>query len=592
MFAAGTALVLCDAWLAARWGTHGAVFYTKELAQVMGWLVAGELVARLRPRSRMGALMTGLGLLLAAAAPASFALAGTGLALRLPVAAGLLLTALQLPLGAHVFLAYPSGEVHDREGRAVARAGYVFGALCALVLVVFGPARPAGRCRDVCAPLSLVDDPGAARTAAQALAAGTAALVLVGASVIMRRFRRAGGRERRLLAFPTAAMITAAVLWATLNLLSTAELPPAGATGVDSTLAAAQFTSLLAVPAAFFLGLLRERLYEARVSDLVRVIAVMPAGRLEAALAAALGDPQLRVAYPVTGGWADGAGAPVTLPEAPDPRRLTVVGPLERPVAVLLHDPTLRDEPRLLEAVTATARLALENARLEAEVRARLAEVRASRARLVTAADAARRRLERDLHDGAQQRMLRLGDALGAVRESLRDTVITADTARLLGQAEDELRAAVTELRELARGIHPATLTVRGLRPALELLVMRCAGRTVLDVADLPRLDPTVEATAYFVVSEALANAARHARAETVRVGAGVAGGRLLVRVADDGAGGAVPGPESGLTGLADRVAAVGGTLTVHSPPGKGTVLTADLPAAPPGAAPLDPPCE
>ncbi|MFB4295180.1 sensor histidine kinase [Actinomadura sp. NTSP31] len=575
--AAGFALVAFDGWLAATRGGHGAVFYLKELAQVAGWLTAGILVTVIRPRSPMGALMALLGLLLATDAPASFALASPGPALRVALTVAMLLTALQLPLGAHVFLAYPSGRFTDRAGRAVITAGYAFGAVSVLLLVVFGPAPPEGRCKDICAPLSLAGSATSARLTEQGLALGTAALVLIGASVPVRRFVRAGDRERRLLAFPTAAMITAAVLWGAVNLLGTVRSPPSGA--IETVLAAAQFTSLLAAPAAFFLGLLRERLDEARVSDLVRNIAVMPAARLHTALAAALGDPQLQVAYPVAGGWVDGRGAPVRLPEAPDPRRLTMVGPPERPVAVLLHDPTLRDEPRLLDAVSAAARLALDNARLEAEVRARLVEVRASRARLVMAGDEARRRIERDLHDGAQARMLGIGRTLRDLRESLRGAPAADGTLALLGRAEDELREALRELRDLARGVHPAVLTARGLGPALERLAMRSALPVRLGVPDLPRFDPTLEATVYFVVGEALANAARHARATGAEVDVEAGGGRLRIRIADDGAGGAVPA--SGLVGLADRVAALDGTLTLDSPPGRGTVLTADLPVAP-----------
>ncbi|WP_344981259.1 ATP-binding protein [Streptosporangium fragile] len=573
----GLAFAAGDAWLAARWGTYDTLFYGKELLQLVVWLVAGFLVGRVRPRTPMGTLMMLLGLLLAADAPAAFALVTDSTLLRLLVAAALLLTALQLPLGAHIFLAYPSGTVRDAMGRAVMRAGYLFGGLSALVLVVVGPPEPQGRCRDVCAPMRLVDSPALSQAAAQVLALGTAALVLVGGTVIVRRFVHAGHRERRVLAFPAVAMVATALLWAVVNLQSAAA-PSINSEQLHSTLSLAQFAALVAVPAAFFLGLLRERLDEARVSDLVRQIAVMPTDRLEPALAAALGDPHLRVAFPVPGGYVDASGRSMRLPEVVDARRTTPVGDPLRPVAVLLHDPSLRTEPALLEAVSATAHLALENARLQAAVRAQLAEVRASRARLVAAGDEARRRLERDLHDGAQQRMLSAGLALNLLRQDLAGRRTGPETMELLGEAEAELHAATRELRELARGIHPAVLTIQGLRAALEQLVLRAAAPVALRADDLPRLGQAVEATAYFVVSEALTNAVRHARAARVDVTTALDAGRLVVRVADDGVGGASLTPGSGLAGLADRVAAVDGVFTLHSPPGEGTVLTVDLP--------------
>lgn len=510
--ATGAALVAVDAWLAARWGAFDVLFYVKELVQVAAWLLAGFLVARLEPPSPMGGLMMLLGLLLAADAPAAFALDGSVTAVRVLVMVAMLLTALQLPLGAHVFLAYPSGRVADRAGRIVMRAGYAFGAACVLALVVVGPARPTGECRDVCVPISLLGRPEAALWTARASALGTAAMVLIGAAVIARRFARASRRQRRVLAFPTTAMITAAGLWAVVN-LAVSVVPSVGDGAFNVTLAAAQSVSLLAVPAAFFLGLIRQRLDEARVSDLVRRIAETPVHRLDPALAEALGDPHLRVAYPVAypGGdatgttYVDGTGSPMPSPLPGDPRRVTVVGDPGRPVAVLLHDPGLRAEPALLEAVCAAARLALENARLQAAV-------------------------------GAQ----------------------------------------------LARGIHPAVLSLQGLRTAVQQLALRSGTPVRLHADELPRLDQAVEATAYFLISEALANVMRHARATQVEISLRLTEDRdcLTVRVRDDGVGGADLAAGSGLAGLADRVAALDGTLHLSSPPGHGTELTAELPCA------------
>ncbi|MEV5412730.1 sensor histidine kinase [Thermopolyspora sp. NPDC052614] len=584
---AGALLVGLDAWLAARWGGFAVLFYVKELVQVAAWLLAGFLVARLEPDNRMGDLMMLLGLLLAADAPAAFALDGSVTAVRVLVMVAMLLTALQLPLGAHVFLSYPSGAVGDRAGRIVMRAGYAFGAACVLALVVVGPAVPAGECRDVCVPISLIDRPEAALWAGRAAAIGTAAMVLIGASVIARRFVRASPRQRRVLAFPTTAMITAAGLWAAVN-LAVSLIPAIGNGVVNITLAAAQSVSLLAVPAAFFLGLIRQRLDEARVSDLLRRVAEAPAGRLDSALAEALGDPHLRVAYPVgdpqVGGadrtYVDATGSPIPSPLTGDSRRMTVVGDPDKPMAVLLHDPGLRSEPALLEAVCAAARLALENVRLQAAVSAQLAEVRASRARLVAAGDEARRQIERDLHDGAQQRMLAVGLALTMLGQSLDEHATPRQTRDLLEEALTELRAATEELRELARGIHPAALSLQGLLTAVQQLALRSGTPVRLHADELPRLDPAVEATAYFLISEALTNVMRHAHATQVDIHLSLDDDRdcLTVRVRDDGVGGADLAAGSGLAGLADRVAALDGTLHLSSPPGGGTELTAELP--------------
>jgi signal transduction histidine kinase len=243
----------------------------------------------------------------------------------------------------------------------------------------------------------------------------------------------------------------------------------------------------------------------------------------------------------------------------------------------LLHDEALDDEPDLLRAVGAAARMALENERLRAEIRAQLEEVRASRQRIVEAGDAERRRVERNLHDGAQQRLLTLSLSLRLTLERLGPDADPAITAEL-DQAAAEAAAAVEELRELGRGIHPAVLTGSGLTAALEALAERSAVPVTVEAESNGRLPEPVEVTAYFVVSEALANCQRHANATRVRVVTSRSDGLLVVTVADDGVGGAETGAGSGLTGLQDRVAAVGGRLTVSSPPGGGTTVRAEIP--------------
>jgi signal transduction histidine kinase len=336
--------------------------------------------------------------------------------------------------------------------------------------------------------------------------------------------------------------------------------------------------ALAAVPVAFLAGLLRLRLARAAVADLVVELGgeVAP-GALRTALARALRDPTLTVAYWLEdrGRYVDAGGLPVTLPDGPE-RAVTVVEREGRRIAALVHDPALADQPELVESAGAAAGLALENERLQAELRARLEELRASRARIVEAAEDERRRIERDLHDGTQQRLVSIAMTLG-----LADSRLGADAPAvrpLLAQARSALADALGELRALSQGIHPGILTERGLGAALEELVYGARLPLELDVGLPERLPERVEAAAYYVVSEALANVAKHADAGAVQVSVRRADGRAVVEVADDGVGGADGARGTGLRGLADRVDALGGRLRVESPPGRGTVVRAEIP--------------
>jgi signal transduction histidine kinase len=223
-----------------------------------------------------------------------------------------------------------------------------------------------------------------------------------------------------------------------------------------------------------------------------------------------------------------------------------------------------------------TAGLQLENVRLDAELQDRIEELRASRARIVQASDTARRRLERDLHDGAQQRLVALALDLKLARGKLDKDPAAA--AELLDASIQELAEATSELRELARGIHPALLTDRGLGPALEAIASRAP--IPVEVAPVPemRLPGPVESAAYFVVAEALTNVSKYAKASHAEVTVSRSNGKVVVEVRDDGVGGANPAAGSGLSGLADRVAALDGLLDVESPRGGGTVVRAEVP--------------
>jgi signal transduction histidine kinase len=242
---------------------------------------------------------------------------------------------------------------------------------------------------------------------------------------------------------------------------------------------------------------------------------------------------------------------------------------------VIIHDPSLEHQRELVNAVAAATEMALENERLGEELRGKIEELSASRARIVESADAARRRIERDLHDGAQQRLVSLALSLRIVRAKLNGNV---EALEELESARRELDQALDELRELARGIHPSVLTDRGLDAALEGLAHRAPLPVELDDTPHERLPERVESTAYFVVAEALTNVAKYARATHARVQVSRVNGRVTVEVADDGVGGADPTAGSGLSGLLDRVSSLGGELEVESEPGLGTRVRAEIP--------------
>jgi signal transduction histidine kinase len=292
-------------------------------------------------------------------------------------------------------------------------------------------------------------------------------------------------------------------------------------------------------------------------------------------LARALRDPTLVLAFPApTGvGFVDPAGQPVAVPETATADR--GVARLEREgetLAVLVYDPAIeREDPGRIDAVGSVARLALENERLAAQVRAQLEEVRGSRARIVEAADAERRRIERDLHDGAQQRLVALVMRLDQARSG------SAGAEALIDATTAELLTAVKEVRDLARGVHPTILTDSGLAAAVEALTERTPFPVASNVTDA-RFPPEIEVAAYYVIAEGLTNIARYAEATEAHVDVATVDDRLIVKVSDNGRGGADPGAGSGLRGLADRLAAIGGEMEVTSPHGIGTVLTARLP--------------
>ena len=293
-------------------------------------------------------------------------------------------------------------------------------------------------------------------------------------------------------------------------------------------------------------------------------------------LAESLGDRTLSLAYwlPDRGAFVDESGAVVELPDPSTGRAWTAVELEGRRVAAIIHDVSLAAGPELVHAAVAGATLAIDNERLKADLRARVEELRHSRARVVEAADAARRRIERDLHDGAQQQLVSLALELRLLRNRIDD----ANLATMADGLLDKAGAALEDLRELARGIHPAILTERGLGPAVQALADRASLPVDCRVEVEERLPPAVEAAAYFLVAEALTNVVKYARARAVAIAIGCDDGVLAVEVSDDGVGGADVAAGSGLRGLSDRIGAVDGALTVASPAGGGTRVRAEIP--------------
>jgi signal transduction histidine kinase len=476
----------------------------------------------------------------------------------------------------HLVLAFPSGRLSDRYDRAVVVAAYAFVLATRLGWVVvwrppndpvgFSPRNPYVLWPN--ADLAQLFGPGAIVAMAPLLYAA----VIVG---LYRHWRRASPALRRAL----LPIIVAAPLQLAITLAW--HLVDADTAGLGNLRAALEHPIVglagLVFPVGFLLGLLRTRLARGSIADLALELGRgVPLGGLRETLARALRDPTLVLAYPAASGsgFVDPDGQSIDVPRGPVADR--GIARLERDgetLAVLAYDPALdQEDPGRVGAVASMARLALENERLAAQVRAQLEEVRASRARIVEAGNAERRRIERDLHDGAQQRLVALAMRLDQARAG------SADAVALIDETTAELLRAVREVRDLARGLHPTILTDAGLGAAVEALAERTPFPVSVNVTDA-RFPMEIEAAAYYVVAEGLTNIARYAGATEAHVEATVEGGRLVVTVADNGKGGADPAAGSGLRGLVDRLAAIDGELTINSTTDAGTTLTARLPA-------------
>lgn len=569
LLAAIAAVLAVDAWVLATTPYRAPQStVVRESLFAVTWVGVGVVAMWLR-RALLARRILALSLVLAADFVGSFALQGDALLPRAMVTLTAFLVPLQTAFAGHLLLAYPTGRLQDRMGQRLVVAAYALAGVEALSWSL--TRRQTYTCLECTHNFAFVKVSEEFHRLSSTFF-GAVWVVLCGwlVALLVRRYRRAGHRQRRLLRLPYLSILVAAALFGVLSLVGGTQ--GSGAWGMSKeALIALQVVALLGVPFCFLIGLLNERLSYRRIGELLVQLAAGADADLGRSLAVALGDPQLRVAFPVAEGYVDTQGRPVPQPEPDQRTAVTAVGDRETPMALIRHDRSLSEEPALLTAAGSATRLILENARLQAEVRAQLLEVRESRTRIVTATNEARARLERDLHDGAQQRLLAIGIALQLLRQQPGDPT-------LLEAAESELTSALAEMRELASGIHPAVLTDLGIVPALEALAARLGTRVRLDVpVPVRRHSPEVEAAAYFSATEAITNALKHAAPATAHVSMRDGDGRLVVRVRDDGPGGA-DADGTGLLGVRDRLAAVDGTLTVSSPPGRGTELTIEIP--------------
>jgi signal transduction histidine kinase len=534
---------------------------------LIGWAFIGTGIYTWmrQPENRLGALMTAVGF--------SACLAGLRVSTEPWVfIVGLLFITSQWALLFHMLLAFPGGILRTGFERVLVGAMYFSALVAHPVLTLFQDTTRQGFPEN---PL-LIDADVDFGDLARARVWFTLALLVALAVILAQRWSAARGSQRHAL---TPVLVSGGIVIFLLGIWYAGLLA-----GLDEDvvqgLEDARYIVLATVPFAFLAGLVRSRVAEASaVSEVVARLGD-PALRRRGvchALDQALGGTSLEIAYldDEDGTYANCAGDRVEIPPN-DPRREAV--PLEaggEAVAVLTHDATREDERELVRTVAAAATLALENERLADELRAKVDELSASRARIVESSDATRRRLERDLHDGAQQRLVSLALSLRILGSRLDGD---PESARELENARRELDHALEELRELARGIHPSLLSDRGLDAALESLAHRAPLPVELGLRPGERLPERVESASYFVVSEALTNVAKYARATHATVNVTRDDGRVMVEVSDDGVGGADPSDGSGLRGLLDRVAALGGRLEVDSEPGHGTTIRAEIP--------------
>jgi signal transduction histidine kinase len=525
---AGVALGLTAEWVRFGWGDPR--HWIPDLA--VGWSLigCGLVASRQRPESRTGPLLAATGFTWFVG---NFANAGVAAVAWL---AARLVYVYRGPL-VQLVLTYPSGRPASRLVRGAVAVGYA----AAVITPIWDSA------------------------GATILLAG----LLLG--VCAREYVRAVGRARRarLIALQAAAGLS-------LVLAGTAAarlLLPPGEVGRLTLLI--YEVALCVLAGGLLAGLLIAPWQQTAIADLVVELGEARSGTVRGQLSRALGDPSLEIGYwlPDRAAFVNAEGRVLALPDAGSGRSVTVVEREDQPVAALVHDPAVLADPGLLEAVTSAAQLAAANARLRAEVQARVEQLAASRRRILAARDEERRRLERRLHEGAEARLGKLAATLRRGQGSASGE----QTGEQITRAQEQLVGTLEELGRLAHGLHPRMLAEHGLADALAALAKDLPLPIDVNVTG-SQLPQRITVAAYFVCAEALANVAKHAAAARVTIAITASEDRVRVEVADDGVGGADPARGSGLRGLVDRVETIGGTLQVQSVPGRGTRLAAEIP--------------
>jgi signal transduction histidine kinase len=448
----------------------------------------------------------------------------------------------------HLILSYPDGRLASKSARVVVGAGYV----AALVTQVW-------------------DNPW-----------GALALSALVTSVAARRYLQAVGQRRpaRLLAMWAAAALGVVLVGGD---VARAVLP----SGTVSYPALLAYEAVLCgIAVVLCAGLVSAPWQRGDLVDLIVELGSAEGSTLRAELARALGDPSLEVGFWVAdlGLFVDAEGREISVPQRSSGRSVTVVQRESEPVAVILHDPAVLDDPRLVEAVTAAAELAAVNARLQAEVQTRVKELEASRRRIVDAEEEERRHLEGRLRRGAERSLSELGSELRRIPPS-------AATRDRIDRAGRQLDGTLTDLRRVAQGLRPRILDEQGLEGALVALADLSPVPVRVEVAlKAGTVPPPIETAAYFVCAEGLANVAKHASATSALVRVSRDDDCLRLSIADDGVGGAEHARGSGLDGLAGRIASLGGSLRVTSARGGGTTLDAEMPLVVEGGSRVHPP--
>ncbi|TPW72764.1 sensor histidine kinase [Schumannella sp. 10F1B-5-1] len=486
-----------------------------------------------------------------------------------------------------IALAYPRGRYVGRVDWTVVGIGVGVSVVRA-VFVLIADKTENRDCLCVGNAYALVGDQSTFTTVDLIYRIFGAVIVLFIATRLMWRWSR-GSQPTRSVAFVmpiglfawTAALIAEAVSY---GLHSSAKGSFVVAITGDGAVAVVSLFAVASVPVCYIAGSVHLRNTRGRVADLMVITregADRTAWRDE--LARVLRDPSVEVYWwdERSGGYHDDQGEPVEVDlDGAEATRtlLPIAGTGGAPIAVIRHDRALVENERLLDGVSAALRLSVDNGQLRGEVERTLAQVRESRQRIVEAGDEARKRLERDLHDGSQQQLVALAMELRTLVSAARSEG-AHDVAARLEEALSRLSTALKELRELARGIHPTVLVEGGLALALPELASRCPVPTEVETSVDARPSELVEATVYFVASECLANIARHSGATRAWMTLGCAGENLLLTVRDNGHGGASLDAGTGIRGLVDRVEALGGELELASPAGQGTTIRVMLPA-------------